>query len=66
MAAIEGASVLLRSVTSARASVSCRLVATMLAGAAAGADKTVRKELARATTEKNEVLILTNDTEAIR
>ena len=56
MDAMIGASVVLRSVTSARASVSCLFA---MAGAAAGAERTLTKELAKARTEKKEVLMLT-------
>ena len=57
MDAIIGASVVLRSVTRARASVSCLF--SMADTAAVGAERTLTKELARARTEKKEVLMLT-------
>ena len=55
MDAMIGASVVLRSVTRASASVSCLF---SMAGAAAGAERTLTKELARARTEKKEVFML--------
>ena len=59
MEVIVGANTLARSVTRASASKSCLFSTTSGTGAAAGADNTETKELARARTEKSEVLIMT-------
>ena len=59
MDSIVGARVLLRSVTKASVSVSCLFATLFSAGAVAGAERTVKKELAKARTEKKEVFMLT-------